>query len=301
MKIIIAALTAVILLISCDKNVKESADANSQLDKLVSDLPREYTDGQPDGGATDTAKKQTSGIKQKDLPLNEKSDPDWDKKIIKNGILNVQVKDFNTFSLFCRDKIRSLGGYVAQEEQHQSDYKIENTLVVRVPVDQFDNALNQLVSQAEKVNERKVTSQDVSSEYTDVKSRIEAKRQVRLRYMELVNQARNMEEILKVQSEINQVQEEIEAATGRVNYLGNASAYSTIHVTFFQVLNEKAAQTANQTPAFGERVGYAFKAGWSWITELLIGLVSVWPLFIIIGGIAVLYKRSKSSKANPAA
>jgi hypothetical protein len=188
---------------------------------------------------------------------------------------------------------------VAQEEQTQSDYKIENTLSVKIPVDQFDNAVVLLTNDAEKINERKVTSQDVSSEFVDTKSRIESKKQVRLRYMDLLKQAKNMEEILNVQSEINGIQEEIESATGRIEYLGHSSAFSTINLTYYQVLNSSAKVT-DSSPSFGTKVGNAFKIGWGWIVDLFVGLVSIWPLFILAFVLYLFYKRLKIAKAKQA-
>jgi hypothetical protein len=103
-----------------------------------------------------------------------------------------------------------------------------------------------------------------------------------------------MPDILSVQSEINGIQEEIEAATGRVQWLGNAAAYSTINLTYFQVLNEKAK---DESPSFGSRLLHSFKSGGQWFLELLIGLVAIWPL--LLGGTvaAILVRRAFKRKS----
>ncbi|MEQ1677059.1 MAG: DUF4349 domain-containing protein, partial [Chitinophagaceae bacterium] len=129
-------------------------------------------------------------------------------------------------------------------------------------------------------------------------SRIEAKKQVRQRYMDLMNQAKNMEEILNVQSEINSIQEEIEAATGRITYLGHSSTFSTITLTYYQVLNSSAVESKD--PTFGSKIGAAFKTGWGWITDLFVGLVSIWPLLLLIFILVIIYKRTKTSKPKQA-
>lgn len=228
----------------------------------------------------------------------ENSKPDWDKKIIKTASLNVEVKEYAAFSASLREKVKAAGGYIAQEEQTQSDYKIENTIVIKVPVDQFENASTSLVANVEKINEKKITSQDVTTDMIDTKSRMEAKKQVRLRYMDLLKQARNMEEILNVQSEINSIQEEIESASGRVQYLGHSAAYSTINLTYYQVVDSSAKN--NETPSFFKKISTAFKLGAVWIVDLLIALVAVWPLFLVAGIIVVLYKKFKKKLVKPA-
>lgn len=301
MKIKITALAALLLClaISCNQPAKKDAgqfsETESQYENNKEYKPEVgYGNIQTDSaGQTPPSPQVKEQYDQKKQPItsNPVPKPDWDKKIIKTAHLNFEVKDYKTYYTSFREKVRSLGGYVAQEEQSQSDYKIENTLIVKVPVDQFDNALALLTSGTEKINQRKVTSQDVTSEYIDTRSRIEAKKQVRLRYLGLLNQAKNMEEILNVQSEINGIQEEIESATGRMEYLGHSSAYSTINLTYYQVLNSSAKDEEERLPDFGDRIGNAFKTGWGWIVDLFVGLVSIWPLFLLGFVIYILFKR----------
>src|SRR5688500_12968165 len=245
-------------------------------------------------------KKQIPGDQQKQQ--QQQKDPaiklDWDKKIIKTASLNLEVKDYNTFYSSVREKVKAVGGYIAQEEQSQSDYKIENSLTIKVPVDQFDNAVVQLTSNTEKINAKKITSHDVTTEVIDTKSRFEAKKQVRLRYLDLLKQAKNMEEILNVQSQINGIQEEIESAAGRIEYLSHSSSFSTINLTFYQVLNATAKDT--DTPTFSTKLGAAFKNGWSWIGEVFVGIVSIWPLLLMIFAGFIIYKKTRTPKVKQA-
>jgi hypothetical protein len=218
---------------------------------------------------------------------------DWDKKIIKNAILTVEAKDHKTFSDFVHDQVKRTGGYVAGEEQFKTEYKIENVVTIKVPVDQFDNLVRSVTStKDENVVSQKITSEDVTGEVIDTRSRTEAKRQVRLRYLELLKQAKNMEEILKVQQEINSIQEEIEAGAGRVSYLTHAAAYSTIQLTFYQVLNAQAEHI--DKPGFGQRVLNALTNGMDWVGEMLVVMLTLWPLWLLLGGVWLMYKRWKA-------
>lgn len=208
---------------------------------------------------------------------------DWDKKIIRNATLTIEAKDHKTFNDLVHDQVKRTGGYVADEEQNKSDYKIENIVTIKVPVDQFDNLVRSMTStKDENVVTQKITSQDVTGEVIDSRSRTEAKRQVRLRYLDLLKQAKNMEEILKVQQEINNIQEEIEAGAGRVNYLTHAAAYSTIQLTFYQILNPSAVEP--DKPGFGQRVLNALRNGMDWVGEMLVVILTLWPLWLVLGG-----------------
>jgi hypothetical protein len=226
------------------------------------------------------------------------ANPDWNKKIIKTADLNFELKEYEPFNNSVQEKIKQTGGYIASEEQTQSEYKIENSMTIKVPVDQFDNAVTLLSNGIKKINEKKITSQDVTTEVVDTKSRLESKKQIRLRYLELLKQAKNMEDILSVQSEINGIQEEMESAAGRVEYLNHSSSFSTINLTFYQVLNPSAKDTDN--PSFGTKLSSAFKTGWSWVGDLFVGLVSIWPLLFLVFVAIIFYKRMKVTKTKQA-
>jgi hypothetical protein len=229
------------------------------------------------------------------------ANPDWEKKIIKTASVNLEVEDYNKYYASVREKVKSIGGYIAQEEQNQSDYKIENSMVIKVPVDKFDDAIGLLSGNVKKINERKITSEDVTGEVVDTKSRIEAKKQVRQRYMDLLGQARNMQDILSVQSEINGIQEEIESASGRVEYLSHASVFSTISLTYYQVLNSSAKDKEQQpNPSFGEKIKNALATGWEIVSSLIIGLITLWPLLLGSFGIYLVYKKIRTPKTKQA-
>jgi len=313
MRILIVALMA-IMLFAC--NSKQQRAKNKTSEVSLADFKAEQETGFANASvSTDSttdnffqsSDKQFDGAddqKQKQQPTKtqQQSQPppkiDWDKKIIKTANLNLEVKKYNDFYKSLRERVTQLGGYVAQEQQTQTEYKLENTLVVKVPVDQFDNSLTQVTTGVEKVNEKRITSEDVTAEVVDTKSRIEAKRQIRLRYLDLLNQAKNMEEILNVQSEINSVQEEIESASGRVNYLTHSASYSTINLTFYEILN--ASAVTNDKPTFSTRISNAFSSGWSWVGELFVGIISIWPLLILVAVIVILIKRMKPVKIKSA-
>ena len=291
-----AALTAALLVtaIACNHN-NEALDDSSSLKRNLNPEAITVNESSPSHVSSEGENKnkyqQTRGNQVADtttapqrIPPQQsvpggKAIADWDKKIIKTASINLEVKNYKSFSGIMRDNIKKFGGYTAQEEQSQTDYKIENTVSIKVPVDQFDNLAAELTKGEDKIIEKKITSEDVTSDIVDTKSRVEAKKQVRLRYLDLLKQARNMQDILNVQNEINSIQEDIETAAGRIEYLSHSSAYSTINLTYFQVLDASAKDTAE--PSFGTKVWQSFRNGWNWIGDVLVGIISIWPLLFL--------------------
>lgn len=225
---------------------------------------------------------------------------DWTRKIIRHGELELEVKDFKNFNNRVSAIAGKYGGYVSEETQESSDYRLFSKVTLRVPVDQFEAAVNELSGSAEKQLSRNITSQDVTGQVVDLRSRLEAKRQARLRYLELMKAAKNMEEVFLVQKEVDEIQEEIEAATGRVSQLSNQAAYSTITVMFFQII-DPSAPVADKSPSFGDRLLEAFGSGFKWLGDVLIALLTLWPLWTIaILGVYGFRKWRKQRAVKPA-
>jgi hypothetical protein len=161
-------------------------------------------------------------------------------------------------------------------------------MTIKVPVQRFEEMMNSFSGDGIKVIQRRINTQDVTGEVVDTKGRIEAKKQARDKYMELLKKARSMKEILEVQKEINSIQEELESGAGRVTLLTHQSAYSTINLTYFQYNN---AYSSN--PTFLKEVYEAFKNGGGIITSLVLFLITIWPLILLSIGFWILIKKWK--------
>ena len=285
----IASIT-ITMLIACNDKGSSDTEQKTQDVALVAtnnNKPYEVVDTVAPAAPPDINENETP--KQTRTPSTTQN-IDWDKKIIKSATLIIEAKSHKSFNDLVHEQVKRTGGYVAEEEQTKSDYKIENVATIKVPVDQFDNLVKSLTStKDENIITQKVTSQDVTGEVIDARARTEAKRQIRLRYLDLLKQAKNMEDILKVQGEINNIQEEIEAGAGRVSYLTHAAAYSTIQLTFYEIVNASAQQ--NTTPGFGARVLNALGNGMDWLGELLVVLLTLWPLWLLAAVLLYVFKR----------
>ena len=288
MKKIISLVLISTLLFSCggiSKNKQEDkfADQNMSLAKVPSSNSKEILANQIN---SDTSATSNDNILQGTLPGQN---PDWDKKIIKTADLKLEVKDFKLYSNNVHSLSKRYGAYIANEDQSESNEKKETTISIKVPVEQFEDLLNALPSDSDKIIEKKITSEDVTAEVVDTKSRLQAKEQMRLKYLEFLKQAKNMEDVLKVQGEINNIQEEMESASGRINYLSHQSAYSTINLTFYQPI--AGYNPPDDSPGFSTRTVLAFKNGFQFIAEIFIGFVSIWPLWLLAFIVWIIYKK----------
>jgi hypothetical protein len=300
---------ALVLAISCQNNAADKNQVIAAHETMASQQPSAKSEEMDYNVSADTIAVPTAPTAAPDqqpgqpAPKQKPSNsipapvrPDWNKKIIRNASLELEIKDFKTFENQVSAIAGKYSGYIAEENQEGSDYRIQSKVSIRVPVELFDQAVNELTGKAEKILAKNITSKDVTGEVVDLRSRLEAKRQARLRYLELMKQAKNMEEVFQVQKEVDAIQEEIEAAAGRVGYLNHSAAYSTIQLTYFQILNPDLVNNKDREPSFGNRILEAFGSGFKWLGDLMVVLITLWPL--ILGVVVLVYILKKMMKQH---
>ena len=113
-----------------------------------------------------------------------------------------------------------------------------------------------------------------------------AKRKLENRYLELLQQAKNVKEMLEIERELSKIREEIEAKEGRLNYLQDKVSLSTFYIEFY-----KTSEIKGVPISYGQKILNALKSGWNAVSAFFIGLVSIWPFIFIIGGVIYFIRR----------
>ena len=79
----------------------------------------------------------------------------------------------------------------------------------------------------------------MTEEFVDLKARLKAKKELEDRYLQLLEQAKNVKEMLEIERELSNIREEIEAKEGRLQYLQNKVTLSTIYINFYKTTQSK--------------------------------------------------------------
>ncbi len=117
------------------------------------------------------------------------------------------------------------GGYV----QTMTDSQV----VVRIPSKHLRTVMTDLAGYG-NVERRWLQSQDVTSEFTDIESRLKALEKTHAQLLDLLGKARTVEEALKVREALDRVSAELEVLKGRLRQLDNMTTYSTLTLDFFE-------------------------------------------------------------------
>ena len=141
----------------------------------------------------------------------------------------------------------SVGGYVA----YQSTYSTAAYLVIRVPASDYQNILNQVMKLGVFVSETS-NSNDVSVQYTDLNATLASLRTEEAALLKLLNQTASINSTLAVESQLQQVDSQINSVVSELLQTRTLVDYSTIDVTISQTAQKiPLAMTLSTIPANG--------------------------------------------------
>lgn len=201
------------------------------------------------------------------------------EKIKKTADLNITVEDYKKARTEIEKIVKSGNAYIGSENEQNTTYSITNYMVIRVLNRDFDAMVNKLLTVARNVNSKNVTAEDVTAQFVDIQSRLKSKKEIEKRYLDILQKASKVSDILEIEQKLGEIREEIEAKEGELKFLSDQVNYSTINLNFHQEFE----YTPTDRPGFFGRIGSAFGNGWSGFLSFLVGVVYVWPLWLILG------------------
>lgn len=208
-------------------------------------------------------------------------------KVIREGDIYFECRDIQETDTFLKAEVKAAKGFISNESANSYGERTEKRLTIRIPSDQLDQLLEKIQSHAVRIENTNIRSEDVTEQFIDVEARLKTKKELEIRYTELLKQAKNVQEILGLERELANVRGEIESMQGRLNYLSDRVALSTLNVSFF-VEGERAF-------GFLSKAKEGLKNGWRNLQWFFIFILNLWPFFLIFGALLIwLLKRKKS-------
>lgn len=205
-----------------------------------------------------------------------------ERKIIQRATIRLQVENLSSSTRRVESITKELDGYIASSDENHSEYRRQSQLSVRVPAERLDTFLLLVEPLGIFMDYKNRQAQDVTEEYIDVETRLGTRKAVRDRYLRILREdARTVADILEAEEKIRVIQEDIEAAEGRIRYLANQVALSTVAVELYQVLDQSGAASIYRKP-FGRRILERLATGWRGIQQAVLFGISLWPLWLIL-------------------
>jgi hypothetical protein len=230
-----------------------------------------------------------------------------DKMMVYEAHIELETEDYDQFYQSLQTRMEENEAYIIETNVHKTERgNREGFIRLRVPQNNFETLLSEFEDVSDSIQSRDVSGRDVTKEYVDLDSRLEAKQKVETRLLTFLEQAEATEDLIKISQDLERVQSEIETLKGQMNYLENQSDFSTITLNIKETkvvvpkVESKELNTWEKTKqAFFSSIN-AVVNFFSWIVVFVIGYSPILVLLIAIGvvGWLLFRKRRKQTKAD---
>lgn len=208
--------------------------------------------------------------------------PATTRKIIQNADLAFEVTDLADALAKVDQAVAAAGGYTSDSTVNGAKERDRRAhLVARVPFSGFSDFMGRLDGLGTMTN-RRIYTNDVTAEYVDLQARIATQQEHEARLRQILSQAKDLEDLIRLEQALSQVRGEIESMTGRLNFLKDQVEMSTVTLDLVEV---KAGEP-QKTPGTGQRAIDAFltmtRSLWQFSGAALVAAAAALPLLLYV-------------------
>jgi hypothetical protein len=152
--------------------------------------------------------------------------PGHTRKIKKTGSMNlraISLKESSAKSLALVTKYR---GTVTSSSLTKDDFDA----TIRVPSASLESLMDSL-TEVGHVTRKRVSMDDITEQYLDLEAALKNKRVLRDRLRNMLNQTKNVDELLKVEEQLARVQTELDQMEARLKLMQSQVALSTLSLS----------------------------------------------------------------------
>ena len=224
-----------------------------------------------------------------------------DRKLTRTVELRMETRDYDALTDQVEAEVMLAGGYTQSSSlsgDAASDSLRQAAYVLRIPSDAVDSFLaaisggGQVLSQSSKI-------EDITLEYVDTESRLDALRVEQDILMGILEDAETIEDIITIQDRLTNIRYELEGFESRKRSMDNLAEYSVINLSIREVRD----LTRTEEDDFGAELRSRFTQAWKDLGEglrtLTLNLVSMWPMLLLLAAalvIVILTARSRNKK-----
>lgn len=208
---------------------------------------------------------------------------DIEQRVIKTGSVSIQVKSTDDTINSITSISSAYGGFVQSSETWlQSDETTSGYITFKVDAENFEQAVEEIKALATIIDSESISGQDVTEEFVDLQSRLGNLEAEEAQYLQIMERAFTVEDLLLTSDYLSAVREDIEVIEGRLNYLSSRTDFSTISVSIYEEASI-IAPTSDWQPVV------VMKEAINTLVESLQGVAEGVIELVIIGGPYLLF------------
>jgi hypothetical protein len=204
------------------------------------------------------------------------------RQFITTAFLTVTVDDLRKRTNEFSQKAKDLGGFASSSSINALDDGSEQAAIsLRVPTDKVDAMLQTIRSTALHIVNEQTNKDDTTDQLVDLDARLKSLRQTDDQYAEILKQATNVDDILKITQSRTDTRQQIEQLSAQKQNLESQVAFSTVSVSMSTETGLPAKPTWR--PAQQAKLAWqAFIRGVEGTVNILIvGILATLPLIAL--------------------
>ena len=189
----------------------------------------------PQGYADQSSRSAASGPfgkpDQPILPIPEvpPADAGLPRNLTQNLSAVLQVEDVWKSIDTITEQVKVAGGYVIESQQNSAGNSASGWVTAKIPAARLDSFKASFSSWG-KVLDQHLTSNDITNQYYDAQTRLAAWETEQQRYLEILKQAKTVNDIIMVENSLANIRQQIEQLKGQLKLWTNQVDYSTVQL-----------------------------------------------------------------------
>lgn len=223
------------------------------------------------------------------------------RKLIKTVSLSMETKTFDALKKQMEESVSSFGGYIENSSydapQGEQQYRYYY-LCVRIPADHLDEFVGK-AGEMGTITNKSENVEDITLDYVDKTAYKESLQTEYERVTELLEQAKDLEQILALESKLSDLRYEINSYESQLRTYDNQIDYGTVHIYISEVEYEQET-----SDTVGSRISNGFRSSLRSVRDFFVDtfvfLVSNLPVILllaVIAGIAIFIVKKLKGRA----
>lgn len=216
------------------------------------------------------------------------------RRIVKTGEITIEVPNVTVALAQVRTLALKLGGYVGGSQAGTLDQTA--TLTLRIPADKFDDAIARLHELDGTVLGEATREDDVTSSLVDLEARLKNLEASEIQYRALLDKSVKIEDILAVQTRLDDVRGQIEQLQAQQKELAGLADLATLSVSLAPGAVQAATNKWDPGKTVSDAIAAAIDAGqgfangaiWFaivWLPGLIVLAILLWLLKRLMPGL----------------
>ena len=264
-----------------------------------------YEESAEEGYGTETAAAAdgaSAGAALENKAADELSDTETtQQKLVYTSRLTVDTTEFDAYADAVRQKVSELSGYIEQSEVSGDAENGGRSLymTIRVPAEKRNELTDTAKSNA-KVRSQSESVEDVTLEYVDVQSHIEALQTEQQTLLGLLEKADSIDTTLAIQNQLTEVRYQLESYSSRLKVMQNQVDYSTLELSAYEVTRVTATEKDTFLTRLKDRFVGSLTALGNGCENVVLFILGELPILAVLGvllvGIVLLVRRVRKNR-----